>query len=184
MVAALQLPARGIDVNSAISISIETVPTALKKCLSFCTRILSGLLLSCRAITATCAVPVSWDFSTDASGAILIFIFNKGPTKLRDQKEVVDALKGYSTEFKEQIERSYEEKLMRITEMVESKLKETTARLEQQLAEEQAARLKAEEMAQLAQMKSNDEIRKLRENLVRAQKETEELKQAARCTIL
>lgn len=102
----------------------------------------------------------------------------KGATKLRDQQEVVAALKGYSkreiSEFKEQIERSYEEQLMRITEMVESKLKETTVRLEQQLAEEQAARLKAEELAQLAQMKSNDEIRKLRENLERAQKETED----------
>ncbi|TYJ01211.1 hypothetical protein E1A91_A13G137700v1 [Gossypium mustelinum] len=113
----------------------------------------------------------------------------KGATKLRDQQEVVAALKGYSkreiSEFKEQIERSYEEQLMRITEMVESKLKETTVRLEQQLAEEQAARLKAEELAQLAQMKSNDEIRKLRENLERAEKETEELrKQAARCAIL
>ncbi|GMI85103.1 IMMUNE ASSOCIATED NUCLEOTIDE BINDING 9 [Hibiscus trionum] len=113
----------------------------------------------------------------------------KGATKLRDQQEVVAALKGYSkkeiSEFQEQIERSYEEQLMRITEMVESKLKETTARLEQKLAEEQAARLKAEEMAQLAQMKSNDEIRKLRENLERAQKETEELRrQAARCNIL
>ncbi|GMJ11694.1 IMMUNE ASSOCIATED NUCLEOTIDE BINDING 9 [Hibiscus trionum] len=113
----------------------------------------------------------------------------KGATELRDRKEAVAALKGYSkreiSELKEQIERSYEEQLMRITEMVESKLKETTARLEQQLAEEQAARLKAEEMAQLAQMNSNDEIRKLRENLERAQKETEELRsKAARCTIL
>ncbi|PPS16853.1 hypothetical protein GOBAR_AA03725 [Gossypium barbadense] len=45
----------------------------------------------------------------------------KGATKLRDQQEVVAALKGYSkreiSEFKEQIERSYEEQLMRITEM-------------------------------------------------------------------
>ncbi|KAK8542459.1 hypothetical protein V6N13_136967 [Hibiscus sabdariffa] len=113
----------------------------------------------------------------------------KGATKLRDQKEVVAALKGYSkreiSEFKEQIARSYEEQLMRITEMVESKLKETTARLEQQLAEEQMARLKAEELAQLAQMKSNNEIRRLRDNLERAQKETEELRSiAALCTIL
>ncbi|XVF37278.1 hypothetical protein REPUB_Repub19eG0132300 [Reevesia pubescens] len=113
----------------------------------------------------------------------------KGASKLRDQQEEVASLKGYSkreiSELKDQIERSYEEQLRKITEMVESKLKETTTRLEQQLAEEQAARLKAEEMAQLAQMKSNDEIRKLRENLERAQRETEELrKQAARCAIL
>ncbi|KAM7464992.1 hypothetical protein LguiB_012554 [Lonicera macranthoides] len=59
---------------------------------------------------------------------------------------------------------------------VESKLRETTRRLEQQLAEEQAARLKAEENAQAAKMKSNDEIRKLRGNLQKAQRETVELR--------
>lgn len=70
---------------------------------------------------------------------------------------------------------------------VESRLRETTTRLEQQLAEEQVARLKAEEMAHAAQTKSNDEIRKLRENLERAQKETEELRKRAesgKCAIL
>ena len=70
---------------------------------------------------------------------------------------------------------------------VESRLKETTLRLEQQLAEEQVARLKAEEMAYAAQMKSNDEIRKLRENLEKAQRETDELRKRAesgKCAIL
>ncbi|XWS23425.1 hypothetical protein CRYUN_Cryun28dG0013100 [Craigia yunnanensis] len=113
----------------------------------------------------------------------------RGAIELHDQQEKVASLKGYSkqkiSEFKEQIERSYEQQLSRITEMVESKLKEATTRLEQQLAEEQAARLKAEEMAQLAQMKSNDEIRMLRENLERAQRETEELlRKQGRCAIL
>lgn len=45
----------------------------------------------------------------------------------------------------------------------------------------------AEAMAQAAQKESNDEIRKLRENLERAQRETEELRKRAesgRCTIL
>lgn len=76
--------------------------------------------------------------------------------------------------------------ILSVCVQVESKLKETTIRLEQQLAKEQAARLKAEEIAQMAQMKSNDEIRQLRENLERAQKETEELRKQAgnRCTIL
>ncbi|KAF9599261.1 hypothetical protein IFM89_036559 [Coptis chinensis] len=63
--------------------------------------------------------------------------------------------------------------------MVELKLKETTQRLEQQLAEEQAPRLKAEKFALAAQMKSNDEIRALRESLERAQKETEILRKQA-----
>ncbi|CAK9148969.1 unnamed protein product [Ilex paraguariensis] len=74
-----------------------------------------------------------------------------------------------------------------LTDQVESKLRETTYRLEQQLAEEQAARLKAEEFAQEAQRKSNDEIRNLRENLERAQRETEEVRKRAesgRCAIL
>ncbi|OMO99085.1 Avirulence induced family protein [Corchorus capsularis] len=113
----------------------------------------------------------------------------KGAIKLHDQHEEVSSLKGYTkheiSELKEKIEQTYELQLQRITKIVELKLKETTTKLEQQLAEEQAARLKAEKLAQVAQMKSSDEIRKLRENLEQAQRETEELrKQAARCTIL
>ncbi|KAF5732784.1 protein AIG1 [Tripterygium wilfordii] len=113
----------------------------------------------------------------------------KGARKLRDQQEEVNSLSGYSKreilELKEQINASYEEQLKQITEMVEEKLRETNSRLEQQLAAEQAARLKAQEMAQLAQEKSNDEIRKLRENLEKAQKETEELRSRAKsCHIL
>lgn len=114
----------------------------------------------------------------------------KGAMKFHDQQAHVDSLQGYSKreilELQEHMQKSYDDQLKRITEMVESKLKETTTRLEQQLAEEQAARLKAEEIAQLAQKKSNDEIRKLRENLERAQRETEELRKQAesRCAIL
>ncbi|PKI07922.1 hypothetical protein CRG98_049580, partial [Punica granatum] len=53
-------------------------------------------------------------------------------------------------------------------------LSEETKRLEQKLAEEQAARMRAEVQAQLAQAKSKDEIRDLSERLQRARKETEE----------
>lgn len=115
----------------------------------------------------------------------------KGAMKLRNQAAEVNSLEGYTkheiTELREQMHKSYDEQLKRITEMVESKLKETTSRLELQLAEEHAARLKAEEIAQIAQMKSNDEIRKLREHLERAQRETEELRkqsESGRCIIL
>ncbi|CAI0556705.1 unnamed protein product [Linum tenue] len=79
----------------------------------------------------------------------------------------------------------YQEQLKHITEMVESKLHETTVKLEQQLAKEQAARLKAEEFAQLAHLQSSDEIRQLRENLESARAETERLrKQAERETAI
>ncbi|XP_028798594.1 immune-associated nucleotide-binding protein 9-like [Neltuma alba] len=111
----------------------------------------------------------------------------KGAMKLHNQQIEVESLKGYSKseikELKEQMHRTYDEQLKRITEMVETKLKEATTRLEQQLAEEQAARLKAEENAFLAQIRSDDEIRKLRENLEMAK---EELRKRGenRCAIL
>lgn len=119
-----------------------------------------------------------------------IFVeLQKGAMKL--QQIEIDAVNSQSElhvkELQEQIEKSYEQQLIRITEMVEVKLKETTTRLEHQLAEEQAARLMAEEKAQIAQMKAHDEISKLRENLERAQRETEELRkraEGAKCTIL
>jgi len=121
-----------------------------------------------------------------------IFVEMKnGALKLHDQTTMVLSLEDYPedkiSELKDQLHKSNEDQLKRITEMVESKLRETTCRLEHQLAEEQAARLKAEEFAQVAQMKSNDEIRKLRENLEKAQKETDELRkraESAKCVIL
>ena len=65
---------------------------------------------------------------------------------------------------------------------VETKLKETAKRLEKQLGEEQAARLEAEERANEVQKRSSDEIKKLRENLEKAEKETKELqKKLGKC---
>ncbi|KAJ7949712.1 protein AIG1-like [Quillaja saponaria] len=111
----------------------------------------------------------------------------KGAMKLRDQQEEVDSLKGYSkqeiSQLKEQMQRTYEEQLKRITEMVELKLREATTRLEHQLAEEQAARLRAEENAHFAQMRSEDEIRKLREHLQKAEEELRK-RGEGRCAIL
>uniref|UniRef100_A0A1J3HU06 Protein AIG1 n=1 Tax=Noccaea caerulescens TaxID=107243 RepID=A0A1J3HU06_NOCCA len=106
--------------------------------------------------------------------------------KLRDQKKEVESLKGYSkneiSELKKQIDVSYDRQLNRITEMVETKLRETAKRLEHQLGEEQAARLEAEKRANEVQKRSSDEIKKLRENLERAEKETKELqKKVGKC---
>ncbi|CAN1147806.1 Immune-associated nucleotide-binding protein 9 [Linum perenne] len=109
---------------------------------------------------------------------------------LRDKQYEVNSLKGASNQelnnLKEEMNKSYEKQLKRITEVVEAKLREATTKLEQQLAAEQAARLRAEEVAQKAQLQSSDEIRQLRENLERAQRETEELRKRAEkiCAIL
>ncbi|XP_077231553.1 immune-associated nucleotide-binding protein 9-like [Tasmannia lanceolata] len=115
----------------------------------------------------------------------------EGATRLHNQQEEFESLRGCSkreiSELKEQIHTSYEEQLKRITEMIEWKLKETTQKLEKQLAEEQAARMEAEKLAHAAQMKSNDEIRQLRESLEKAHRETEDLRkraESAKCAIL
>ncbi|KAK1427566.1 hypothetical protein QVD17_16254 [Tagetes erecta] len=57
-----------------------------------------------------------------------------------------------------------------IFEMVEPKLKDTTLRLQQQLAEEQAARLKAEEDAKAIQKKSVEEICYMKEQIEMAKR--------------
>lgn len=111
----------------------------------------------------------------------------KEAMELKNRQRAVDCLKGFPEgkilEFKKQMQQTYDDQLKRITEMVESKLREVTTRLEQQLAEEQAARLKAEENATQAQKRSDDEIQKLRENLEKAHEELRK-RGEGRCAIL
>lgn len=99
----------------------------------------------------------------------------KGAMKLHSEQKKVDSMEGYSegqiSEFKKHMQQQYDDQLKQITVMIESKLKEATTRLEKQLAEEHAARLKAEDSAKLAQKKSDEEIRKLREHLDKAHEE-------------
>ncbi|KAK1384751.1 immune-associated nucleotide-binding protein 9-like [Heracleum sosnowskyi] len=90
----------------------------------------------------------------------------KGSAKLHDQTEVSNH------DDKEQLSK-------RLTEV-----KESTSRLEQQLEEEKAARLNAEKLVQTAQKKSNDEIRKLRESLEKAERELREKTERSGCAVL
>ncbi|KAJ0085249.1 hypothetical protein Patl1_07556 [Pistacia atlantica] len=114
----------------------------------------------------------------------------KGAMKHHEQQVKVDSLKGYSkreiTELKAEIERSYENQLKRISEMLELKLTATTSKLEKELLEERVARLNSESNAKEAETKSNDEIRKLKESLDEANKEIEGLrnKDDGGCAIL
>ncbi|KAK8572626.1 hypothetical protein V6N12_028676 [Hibiscus sabdariffa] len=83
-----------------------------------------------------------------------LFLELKTCSTIRDQQEEEASQKGYSNEqmlqLKEQVERSHEEQLRRITEMLEAKLNADTTRWEQQLAVERAACRKADEEAELA----------------------------------
>ncbi|KAJ0085925.1 hypothetical protein Patl1_07571 [Pistacia atlantica] len=128
----------------------------------------------------------------------------KETMKHHEQQVEVDSLKGYSkreiTKLKAEIEKSYEDQLKRISEtvilliydfrgpptvsnlgmpcylgMLELKLIEAISKLEKQLFEEQVVRLKSELKAKDAQMKSNEEIHRLKENLQRANMENERL---------
>ncbi|GAU37927.1 hypothetical protein TSUD_269420 [Trifolium subterraneum] len=118
----------------------------------------------------------------------LFIELKKGAIELHKQKRVADSMQGCSEkeklEFKMQREQAYNDQLNRITAMVETKLKEATTRLEQQLANEQAARLKAEQLANSAQMKSNDEIKKLRRHLEEAHEELRKREAKPSCAIL
>ncbi|KAJ0025305.1 hypothetical protein Pint_07463 [Pistacia integerrima] len=128
----------------------------------------------------------------------------KETMKHHEQQVEVDSLNGYSkreiTKLKAEIEKSYEDQLKRISEtvilliydfrgpptvsnlgmpcylgMLELKLIEAISKLEKQLFEEQVVRLKSELKAKDAQMKSNEEIHRLKENLQRANMENERL---------
>lgn len=125
----------------------------------------------------------------------LFLELKKRATILRDQTSEVSSLEGCSeeqiSEMTKQMKISNDEHLIRINEMVDMKLKDAISRLEQQLAAEQAARLKAETNVQdavhEAYQRSDQEIRKLREELERAQRETEDLRKCAEnrgCNIL
>ncbi|URE30480.1 AIG1 family [Musa troglodytarum] len=104
----------------------------------------------------------------------------EGALKLHRKETVVESLEGYSEQqisaLKEEIYKSYDDQLARITEMVENKLKQTVEKLEKQLAEEQAARLEAEKISQEARMKWDEEISKLRESLENARRDAEEFR--------
>ncbi|XP_061988608.1 immune-associated nucleotide-binding protein 9-like [Rosa rugosa] len=93
----------------------------------------------------------------------------KEAMKLRDQQEEVTSLEGYSkreiSHLNEQMQLAQDLQLKRITEMGELKIRENTMMLKQKLAGEHAARLRAEETAQEAQQRSENEIRKLSDDL-------------------
>ncbi|KAG8071056.1 hypothetical protein GUJ93_ZPchr0006g43235 [Zizania palustris] len=110
--------------------------------------------------------------------------------EVHEREKVAHDAIGYTeeqiTELKKEIHRTRDEQLAQITSMVEEKLNITVDKLQQQLMEEQNARLEAEKLAAEARLKSEDEIRKLKERLENAQRENEEFRKMAqnKCAIL
>lgn len=109
----------------------------------------------------------------------------------RQQMEIeIEANKEYSAKelsaLKEEIYKSYDDQLKRITEMVEKKLNFAIEKLEKQLAEEQAARLKAEKVAEASRLRSDEEIQKLKEELKKTHEESQKFRKQAesKCAIL
>ncbi|OIT02647.1 putative protein phloem protein 2-like a3 [Nicotiana attenuata] len=80
----------------------------------------------------------------------------EGAMNYHNQKAKVDSSAAYSEqeikELKDEMQRSYEEQIRRISEAVETKLKKTMERLEKQLEEEHAARIAAEQNAKEARI--------------------------------
>ncbi|CAA0809858.1 P-loop containing nucleoside triphosphate hydrolases superfamily protein [Striga hermonthica] len=97
---------------------------------------------------------------------------------------VQEAAEG-SSKFQEQIKR-YEKQIKKMADMIESKLRKATEKLVQQLAEEQKARLKAEEEAKASRDHLNEEIRKMKFDLHNAEREIADKIEAAkfRCIIM
>ncbi|XP_055832863.1 immune-associated nucleotide-binding protein 9-like [Solanum dulcamara] len=112
----------------------------------------------------------------------------EGAINFHYQKEMVDSSTAHSeegiNELKDLMQKSHEEQISRITEMVESKLKVNIQRLEKQLEKEHAARLVAEQKAEKAQKASKDEHRKLKDQLHSSRREIQKLRGRPVCNIM
>ncbi|EYU28250.1 hypothetical protein MIMGU_mgv1a023609mg [Erythranthe guttata] len=102
-------------------------------------------------------------------GATSEFFYDAPAVKVNSEEE--------KFKLKEELHKSYEEQLKRITETVNLKLKESSDKLAQQIAEQVNARLKAEIMTLSAQVKSNDEMYKMRLELLETAHRKENEKQ-------
>ncbi|RCV33751.1 hypothetical protein SETIT_7G107700v2 [Setaria italica] len=88
------------------------------------------------------------------------------------QKEI--DVEGYTAEEMSQSKKDmYDQYLMLITKMVEEKLNSSIGKLQNQLMEEQKARQKVESEVAEAKLRSEEEIRKLRESLEKAHQEND-----------
>ncbi|RCV33747.1 hypothetical protein SETIT_7G107300v2 [Setaria italica] len=94
-----------------------------------------------------------------------------------EQKEL--HAKGSSTEQLSELkkERSYDEYFAQVTRMVEEKLNKTIEMMGKQLREEKTARQKAEEKVTEAVSKSQDQMRRLRLSLAKAQEESDKVRE-------
>ncbi|CAL5067963.1 unnamed protein product [Urochloa decumbens] len=108
------------------------------------------------------------------SGTNGIPFSNQMLSQIKEVHERQKDVEGYTAEELSQSKKDiYDGYLRLITKMVEEKLNSTIEKLQNQLMEEQKARQKVETEVAEAKLKSEEEIRKLRESLEKAQQEND-----------
>ncbi|CAA7033274.1 unnamed protein product [Microthlaspi erraticum] len=110
---------------------------------------------------------------------------------LEERQKEIEAMKGTSSrqeisQVKKEVEKSYNEMLQGIKEKISNQLKDSLRDVKEQLAKAQVAREATEKKMSEIQKLSSDEIRKLREQLNKAESETASLRRELnkKCSVL
>ncbi|KAF8113607.1 hypothetical protein N665_0047s0015 [Sinapis alba] len=110
---------------------------------------------------------------------------------LEEKQKQIQAMKGQSkqeiSQVKKEMEKTYNEMLEGIKEKIANQLKESLNDVKEQLAKAQLARAETEKKMTELQNLSSDEIRRLREQLNNAERETARLRRqqgSQRCSVL
>ncbi|ESQ38581.1 hypothetical protein EUTSA_v10028785mg [Eutrema salsugineum] len=108
-----------------------------------------------------------------------------------EKQKQIEEMKGRSSkheisQVKKEVEKSYNEMLEGIKEKISNQLKESMKDVKEQLAKAQVAREETEKKMSEIQKLSSDEIRRLREQLNKAEKETASLRNELnkKCSVL
>ncbi|CAA0394388.1 unnamed protein product [Arabidopsis thaliana] len=110
---------------------------------------------------------------------------------IKEKQKQIEEMKGWSSkqeisQMKKELEKSHNEMVEGIKEKISNQLKESLEDVKEQLAKAQAEREETEKKMNEIQKLSSDEIRRLREQLNKAEKETASLRTELnkKCTVL
>ncbi|KAL1196006.1 Immune-associated nucleotide-binding protein 13 [Cardamine amara subsp. amara] len=111
---------------------------------------------------------------------------------IEEKQKQIEEMKAWSskeeiTQLKKEVDKSYKEMLEGVKDKISNQLKESLREVNEKLAKAQAAREETEKKMHEIQKLSSDEIRRLREQLTKAEKETTSLRNELsrkKCTVL